>query len=418
MFLEKDDNSRLCAGKKDTRTKRKQKKQKRLLSDSLKNLHQKFTSSFREYKDLSYPQFCRGRPFWIVSPDCQKRNTCNCNLCDNFGIVVKKMKLLGMIEERSPTALLQRITCEKKLDVNCLEKTCMKCYNNDPIQIIYEFENEEVKYEQWITKRVKIETKNGSKIKQNTCKEEITCTKHELVSKFTMLIGQYRQHVANIKHQYQVTSGIKKSLAEDEVFVHIDFSENYHCKYGEEVQSVHFGGSRKQVTLHTVVLYYKSEREECVQHKSICTMSDSKRHDPVAICAHLKPVFAEIKKVAPNLRKVDFLSDGPSMQYRNKKMFYLAATLVAKELQVDSLHWHYSEKGHGKGAPDGIGGCIKRLADTIVSHVRDIQNIDALVSALKESSSTIDIHRVNSEDIEELDKQLPNKCNISHNLLL
>ncbi|XP_054720463.1 uncharacterized protein LOC129230093 [Uloborus diversus] len=62
-FLENDDNSRLCPGKKDTITKRKQKKQKRLLSDSLKNLHQKFTDTFPEHKDLSYPQFCRGRPF-------------------------------------------------------------------------------------------------------------------------------------------------------------------------------------------------------------------------------------------------------------------------------------------------------------------------------------------------------------------
>ena len=89
-------------------------------------------------------------------------------------------------------------------------------------------------------------------------------------------------------------------------------------------------------------------------------------------------------------------------------MFYLAATLIAKELQVESLHWHYSEKGHGKGAPDEIGGCKKRLADTIVSHGKDIQNIDTLLSALKLRRSTKDIHRIDSEDIEELYKQLPN----------
>ena len=77
-----------------------------------------------------------------------------------------------------------------------------------------------------------------------------------------MLLAEHRQHIANIKHQYPVTSQIKKSLAEDEVLAHLDFSKNYQCKYGEEIQSVHFGGSRKPVTLHTVMLYYKNESEE------------------------------------------------------------------------------------------------------------------------------------------------------------
>ena len=82
--------------------------------------------------------------------------------------------------------------------------------------------------------------------------------------------------------------------------------------------------------------------------KKILLWSNSKLCQvTVAICAHLKAVFfSEIKKVTPGLRKLHFLSDGPSEQYRNKKTFYLGATLVAKELQVESLHRHYSEKGH------------------------------------------------------------------------
>lgn len=50
------------------------------------------------------------------------------------------------------------------------------------------------------------------------------------------------QHIANIHHQYVVTSNIKEKLAEDEAFIHMDFSENYQCKYSEEVQSVHLVG--------------------------------------------------------------------------------------------------------------------------------------------------------------------------------
>ncbi|CAL8234590.1 unnamed protein product [Boreogadus saida] len=42
QFLERDDNSRATTGKRDTKTKKQLKMQKRLLSDSLKNLHLKF----------------------------------------------------------------------------------------------------------------------------------------------------------------------------------------------------------------------------------------------------------------------------------------------------------------------------------------------------------------------------------------
>lgn len=44
-FLERDDNSRATTGKRDTITRKQLKIQKRLLSDSLKNLHLKFKAS-------------------------------------------------------------------------------------------------------------------------------------------------------------------------------------------------------------------------------------------------------------------------------------------------------------------------------------------------------------------------------------
>ena len=40
-------------------------------------------------------------------------------------------------------------------------------------------------------------------------------------------------------------------------------AENYECKFSSEIQAFHFGGSREQVCIHTVMLYYKpTEAEE------------------------------------------------------------------------------------------------------------------------------------------------------------
>lgn len=85
----------------------------------------------------------------------------------------------------------------------------------------------------------------------------------------------------------------------------VDFSENYGCKYSEEVQSAHFGASKGQVTLHTGVLYlnglntvecqqgYGKQKQKCI---SFCSMSDSLRHDAAAVRAHLLPLLHLVKK--------------------------------------------------------------------------------------------------------------------------
>lgn len=36
------------------------------------------------------------------------------------------------------------------------------------------------------------------------------------------------------------------------------------------------------------------------------------------------------------------------------------ATFLAPQLGVDSLNWGYGESGHGKDAPDEIGGRLKK----------------------------------------------------------
>lgn len=60
-FYEEDCNTLLCPDKKDSGTKNEIKKQKRLLLDSMKNLHTKFMK--RENAVSSYAMFCRLRSF-------------------------------------------------------------------------------------------------------------------------------------------------------------------------------------------------------------------------------------------------------------------------------------------------------------------------------------------------------------------
>ncbi|MGH0127646.1 UNVERIFIED_CONTAM: hypothetical protein FKN15_071801 [Acipenser sinensis] len=186
---------------------------------------------------------------------------------------------------------------------------------------------------------------------------------------------------------------LKDRLAEDEVVVHIDYSENYSCKYHKEVKETHFGGSHAQITLHTGVIYLSGGRIE-----SFSTVSDSLQHDAVATWAHLDPVLDYIRSKYPSVIKVHFLSDGPTSQYRNKTCFYLTATVPFMK-GFHYVTWSYTEASHGKGAPDGVGGALKNLADRIVAHGTNIPNVDTLMEQLSQHSS-VKLYRVTEEDIE------------------
>jgi len=54
------------------------------------------------------------------------------------------------------------------------------------------------------------------------------------------------RHVFNISHQYKAITYLKDNMNEDEILLHMDFSENYSCKLNSEIQSMHFGASQRQ----------------------------------------------------------------------------------------------------------------------------------------------------------------------------
>ena len=105
---------------------------------------------------------------------------------------------------------------------------------------------------------------------------------------------------------------LKKFLTDNEILLHIVFSENYNCKYAAEPQSVHFGASRDSVTLHTNIAYFIKSK------MSFCTISKSLRHDSAAIIVHLIPILQKVLDENPKITHLHFLSDSPATQYRNK----------------------------------------------------------------------------------------------------
>ena len=75
--------------------------------------------------------------------------------------------------------------------------------------------------------------------------------------------------------------------------------------------------------------------------------------------------------------------------------------------------WHYSEQGHGKGAPDGVGGTLKRTADKAVAEGRDIVNLNSLKNISLARCSSIMLFEVTTANITEIENLIKQSQSIA-----
>lgn len=108
-----------------------------------------------------------------------------------------------------------------------------------------------------------------------------------VIRDFNSQVVNYLSHVYRIVHQYREIRKVKDSLDDSTVIFHVDFSENYSCKWGQEVQSAHFG-NRSQIVIHQGVYYLKNKCQ------SFCTLSDDTRKTSESIAAHLNAIITEV----------------------------------------------------------------------------------------------------------------------------
>ena len=69
--------------------------------------------------------------------------------------------------------------------------------------------------------------------------------------------------------------------------------------------------------------------------------------------------------------------------------------------------WNFSERSHGKGAPDGVGGVLKRKADMYVLGGNDLQTPRDLFEYLHKSSENVTVMWIEEEKISNMDEMIP-----------
>ncbi|KAI4830029.1 hypothetical protein KUCAC02_001683 [Chaenocephalus aceratus] len=72
----------------------------------------------------------------------------------------------------------------------------------------------------------------------------------------------------------------------------------------------------------------------------------------------------------------------------------------------EKVTWNFTEASHGKGAPDGVGGAFKNLADRIVSYGTSIPDANTLFEQLNLNSS-VRLFKRTEEDINKSAELVP-----------
>lgn len=354
---------------------------------------------------LHYTTFIRYRPFYVVTPKINERDTiCACVRHSNISLKVLKLKKLGMIKTLNLDDLIMEIACDTN-SKECMYGKCSKSKEKDIDTSVAEIGNDTISWLEWELNKKNLSDGSSTKMVTKKYSKAIkTGVVNDLLADFQLEFKNFRQHYFNNRHHQSQFRTCKDNLKFNEAAIICDFSENYTSKYHEEIQSMHFGASRNQVSLHTGVIYTQSAKI------SFCSLSPSTDHDPGAIWAHLQPVIEFIRKELPKINVLHFFTDGPCTQYKQIKNFFLI-TRKLNEFQFRYLTWNFFEASHGKGAADGIGGAIKRQLDQNMAYGIDITHAEEAFKFLSDKTK-IKLFYISEEEV-HLQQNIINDVNMS-----
>lgn len=394
-FYNRDDISRCTAGKHETRTRGKQKMQIRYLTDTFANLYNIYKKEGGKY---SFTSFFRYKPFYILSPTVKNRDTCLCikhSNIENIFIALKKNNILSYTNLED---VITQTTCDRK-SYTCMYSKCDDC-KTPVLQYKLEKMEDDISWFKW--ERISHSyTKSGKTfVTKKFSKQHKNGIVKTLVSEFQTELPSFKSHIYNWRHQQSEYLKCINGLQDNEIAILCDFSENYECKLGTEIQAMHFGASKNSITLHCGMIYLKSKSQ------SFVTISNNTCHEPNAIWAHLQPILKLAKQLDPNIQIIHFFSDGPCSQYRQKKNFYLI-NLFANKMNASYYTWSFSESGHGKGVADGIGGAVKRQLDKHVAYGYDIRDAEHAHQHLEKSMQSVKCFLIADNDIINMKHLIP-----------
>ena len=248
-------------------------------------------------KELSFTlfyQFIKAYKQYIFNSKIP-RNTCLCETCENALFLARGE--LSICEE-----------CKNHgLEQNDYNKRNDETDENDGDSSSSSDSDGECKYYQWkkgadgcLTK-IRIET-------------EIS----ESLTLWQTTIEIMKAQIHTKRRQFKEITRITDNLNEDEIWIHLDYSENYKCQHQNKIQNAYFGN--KTFSLFTVCTYYKQNKK--IQRLPITVTTEEKDKCRAASMSCVKKVITHsIDKINQTISNVYIDSDECAAQFRSRFVF-------------------------------------------------------------------------------------------------
>lgn len=375
-FYERDDISQQLPGSRQFVTlrlpdKTKERKQKRIMSMTLSEALCLFKENYPDAK-IGKTKFCTMKPAFVSCVSEMKQNGCLCKHCENMKLLFSALKVeMKPNDVNKIQDLLKNFSCmEEHL---CEKKECLDCATKAETFLYDQYGEEDLGLEiellQW--------TQEGHRMKMLSNKVLVL----DCVKNFLLQLNDYKQHVIIKISQSSLFQEAIKSSNEEVIVVQCDFAENYKCVSQDEIQSAHF--HQQPVAIFTVCAWSGDKKIS-----KVC-ISDDTTHSKFSVYKFLQLTIADLKKSFPSLSTVKVFSDGCAAQFKNR--WTLSNVLYSSHDFGVKMTWDFFAPGHGKGAVDGIGATVKRVAyravmgrqnrinsaedfaDCIKTHVKGIQ---------------------------------------------
>lgn len=393
-----------------------EKLQKRFLLLKLRECYALYAEEFGS--EIKFSKFCALRPAQILTYSETPLETCCCLIHENFINICNALSSKLNFEPYNTNWVNKWILCSP-LTPDCLLLSCSFCANcpNNRILPPSEEQNEEcieVSYINWYKDKV------TNRLQQGLIKQSLYTTYTE----FMKMLPQFRIHHLIKRHQASVYRHQIDNIMDGELLIHFDFSQNYNCIHQEQVQSAYWRQS--QITIFTVAVYGKDLKN------MVAYLTDKNDHSKTcvsvfleltlkvfflnsSICLSFIYIFEGcktfelyfLKAYATNsiIHKVTFWSDGPSSQFKNRFMVkFLKYCQVT--FKIPTFEWNFFATAHGKGAIDGVGGTLKRIAwQKVKARQVIIQNAWQFYEAICKDS-TVNLIYLTEDEIDQHYSQL------------
>ncbi|CAG2215362.1 unnamed protein product [Mytilus edulis] len=175
---------------------------------------------------------------------------------ENIQYLIEKLYQSQLITTKRIETLIGNICCDIA-NKNCMYRQCDICEKRE-VEMNEQDLTKQVSWYKWCTRREE-KVKNDSIVTVSTRLKIETGILGHLIDEFQESLKKFCYHYFNIVHQYQALKRLKENLNDNEVVIHMDFSENFNCKYEKDIQSVIL--AQASVPFHYILLLLVEEED-------------------------------------------------------------------------------------------------------------------------------------------------------------